>query len=97
MELTDYARFIFALLFVLALMGGLYMALQYFTNKGSLGSLKLNAKRRLKIIEVLPIDQKHKAVLISRDGVTEHLVILGASSETILETNIIPPASETPS
>jgi flagellar protein FliO/FliZ len=38
----------------------------------------------------MPIDPKRRLVLLRRDNV-EHLVILGATGETIVETNITPP------
>jgi flagellar protein FliO/FliZ len=49
--------------------------------------------RRLKIIETLPVGAKHKAVLIQRDD-RQHLILLGANSDTVIETNIKPPKIE---
>lgn len=85
MEISDYLKFFFALLFVLCLMGGLTLILKKI-GYGQLGMVK-NNKRRLKILEALPIDPKHKAVLIQRDD-QEHLVILSHSGDTVIETNI---------
>lgn len=85
MELADYLKFFFALLFVLSLMGGLAFLMKKFglTQGGNFAS----GKRRLKIIESLALDPKHKAVLIQRDD-QEHLVILSHSGDTVIETNI---------
>jgi len=85
MEPTDYLKFFAALLFVLGLMGGLALVLKRI----GLGPASMIApdKRRLKVIEILPLDARRKAVLLSRDG-AEHLVILGPSGETVVETNI---------
>lgn len=85
MELHDYIRFVAALAFVLGLMGGLALILKRI-NLGNMG-MTANTKRRLKIIEILPLDARRKAVLLSRDNV-EHLVILGGNGETVVETNI---------
>lgn len=93
MHATDYIRFIMALLFVLALMGGLHVILRRIADQGG---LKLGLpKRRLKMVEVLHLDTKHKAILLRRDDEKEHLVILGPSGETVIESNDIPPASQT--
>jgi flagellar protein FliO/FliZ len=91
MEPTDYIRFLMALLFVLALMGGLYIILKRLSAGGTIGTLTASTKRRLKISEILYLDSRHKAVLIKRDNDTEHLVILGPSGETVVESNITPP------
>jgi flagellar protein FliO/FliZ len=84
MDWADYLRFIFALIFVLALMGGFWLVLKKL---GLSGPLVTVGQRRLKILEILQIDSRHRAVLIARDD-TEHLVILGPNSETVVETRI---------
>ncbi len=85
MTLEDYLKFFFALIFVLCLMGGLAYVLKRF---GLAGEKLIPAdKRRLKIIEVLPLDMRRKAILLRRDD-KEHLVILGGAGETVVETDI---------
>lgn len=44
--------------------------------------------RRLALIEVLPLDTKHRLVLIRRDG-TEHLLLLGGSPDVVVESGIV--------
>ena len=88
MTMYDYLRFGAAFIFVLSLMGGLSYVLRRF-NIGQ-GSILSPADKRLKIVEILPIDGRRKAVLLQRDN-TEHLVILGTSGETVVETNIKAP------
>lgn len=56
-------------------------------------SLLPGAKKRLKIVEYLPIDHKRKLVIVRRDD-QEHLLVLGPTGETVVETNI--PARDTP-
>jgi flagellar protein FliO/FliZ len=87
MDYTDYLKFFAALVFVLAMMGGLAFLLKKL-GLDQHGGYSRRAKR-LKVIEVLPIDSKRKAALIQRDG-KQHLVLLGANSETVIETDIEP-------
>ena len=86
MSSTAYVQMILALIFVLALMGGLALALRRF-GLGQAGTPATGQKRRLSIIESLPVSAQHRAVLIKRDS-TEHLVIIGPNGETVVETNI---------
>jgi flagellar protein FliO/FliZ len=85
METTDYIKFFAALIFVLGLMGGLALVLKRI-GLGPASMIPAD-KRRLKVLEILPLDARRKAVLLARDG-AEHLVILGPAGETVVETNI---------
>ncbi len=76
-----------ALLFVLALMGGLWLFLKRLGLNGPM-IVQAPSKRRLKIIEILPLDVRRKAILLRRDD-KEHLVILGPTGETVVEIGII--------
>lgn len=93
MEWHDYLKFLAALIFVLALMGGLAMLLKRLGLNGT-GIMAPSDKRRLKVVEILPLDARRRAILLRRDD-TEHLVILGASGETVVETNIPSPEKKT--
>jgi flagellar protein FliO/FliZ len=73
-----------ALLFVLSLMGGLALIMRKL-EKGN--PLMSQNRKRLKIVESLNIDARRKAVILKRDD-KEHLVILGANSETVIESDI---------
>lgn len=88
MDLHNFLKLATALIIVLTLMGGLSYILRRFNLGGN--SIISPAKRRLKIVEVLPLDGRRKAMLISRDD-AEHLVILSSSGETVVETNIKKP------
>ncbi len=87
MDYENYFRFIFAFLFVLGLIG----VLTALVRRYGLGMVSTNMRkgqdRRLSLVEVLPIDAKRRAILLRRDDV-EHLVIIGAESETVVETCI---------
>ena len=85
MDSTQYFKFLFAFIFVLGLMGGLSLILKRI-GFGAASMIPAD-KRRLKVIEILPLDARRKAVLLARDG-AEHLVILGPTGETVVEANI---------
>ncbi len=87
MDTHDILRFITALIFVVSLMGTLWLILKKLGAGGGF-TLQQGKKRRLKIVEILPIDARHKAILLRRDD-TEHLVILGPNSETVVEQSIL--------
>lgn len=94
MELDTYMRFVLALLFVLALIG----IVAWLARKAGLGTRVARTKgmgRRLSIVEVSPVDGKRRLILVRRDGV-EHLVLLGATGETVIETGIAPPEGGAP-
>ena len=87
MNWTDYLRFVLALVFVLGLMGGLFLILK----KLNLGNLQpLASKRRLRVVESLMLDARHRAVILQRDD-KEHLVILSPTGETVVETRLEAP------
>lgn len=86
METTEILRFILALIFVVSLMGALWLILKRIGVNGGF-TLQQGKKRRLRIVEILPIDARHKAILLRRDS-TDHLVILGPNGETVIEQSI---------
>ncbi|HNQ92147.1 MAG TPA: flagellar biosynthetic protein FliO [Alphaproteobacteria bacterium] len=92
MESTEILRFLASLIFVLALMGGLWILLRKLGLNGP-SMMTPVAKRRMKVVEVLPLDPRRKAILLRRDD-TDHLVILGPSGETVVETQIPAKADE---
>ncbi len=83
-DLHQVLRLIFALIFVLALMGGLNIVLRRIRDRSAAPGAK---KRRLAIVESLSLDPRRRLMLIRRDG-TEHLVILGTNGETVIERSI---------
>lgn len=86
---TMLLKFISAFAFVLALMFLLSFVLKRLGLAGQ--SLLPGGKRRLKVIEHLPIDHRRRLVLVRRDD-QEHLLVLSPSGETVVERNIIAPA-----
>jgi len=82
MEPPDILRFIFALIFVIALIIGLTIILRKF-NGFSFPNLK-GGKRRLGIVEILPIDTRRKLVLLKKDE-REFLVLIGGTTDLVVE------------
>ena len=86
MEFSEYLRFLIALCFVLSLIGGLaLLAKKMGWTQGQFGYAKPDA--RLKLVESLSLDTRRRVVLIRRDNV-EHLLVIGATSETLIESGI---------
>lgn len=90
MELSQYFRFVFALLFVLGLIGLLALVAKRYGLGMAQSAITKGGKKRLQLVEVMALDTKRRAILLRRDQ-TEHLIILGTNTETVVETNIVPP------
>ncbi len=86
-ELPQIFKALAALVFVLGLMGGLAIALKKLGLSGAM-PIKTGEKR-LKIIEILPLDGRRKLAIIERDDV-QHLILLGGNEETVIETGFEP-------
>src|ERR1700733_3091067 len=86
MSFDSYGRFVLALLAVIALI----FAVAWVARKLGLGG-RLAAvggkRRRLAIVEVLPLDGKRRLVLLRRDG-AEHLVLLGIAGDVVIERGV---------
>jgi flagellar protein FliO/FliZ len=84
----DYLRFLFALIFVLGLIGGLALLGKRF-GFGNRGPTPRGATKRLGIVETMALDPKRRIVLVRRDD-TEHLILIGAAGEQVIESGIAP-------
>lgn len=84
MDLATYFKFVASLLLVLAL-----FAFAAWAAKRYLPAARVGARpgRRLSVIEVAMLDTRRRLVLVRRDDV-EHLILLGQSSETVIERGI---------
>ena len=85
---TTIIQFIFALGFVIALL----LAFAYGAKKlGFIARVTVDPdgeqKKRLNIVEILPVDAKRRLILIRRDD-KEHLIMLGAERDLLIEQNI---------
>lgn len=85
-DFASYLRFVAALVFVL----GLILVAAHIAKKVMAGRTVTGPRgqgRRLSIVEVLPIDARHRAYLIRRDG-KEHLIMTGPSGDLVIENGI---------
>ena len=85
-ELPQFLKLLIALGVVFALMGGLAFVLKKLGLSAE-RTIKSGDKRRLKLIESLPLDARRRVVILKCDD-REHLVVLGHSSETVIDTDI---------
>jgi flagellar protein FliO/FliZ len=82
MSFDTYWRFLLALLFVVALIAGCAWLARRFGFAARFGAAA--GKRRLAIVEVLPLDGRRRLVLLRRDN-AEHLVLLGLHNDLVIE------------
>lgn len=94
MEFDIYLRFLLALIFVLGLIGLLTWIVRRFGLAGRLTPSR-GRERRLEVVEVLALDGKHRLVLLRRDSV-EHLVLMGTTTDLVIERGISPPSAPAP-
>jgi flagellar protein FliO/FliZ len=89
MNPETYLRFTLALGFVVALI----LILAWIARRSGLGGLAIRPqgrKRRLAVVEGLILDPKHRLVIVRRDG-AEHLLLLGAAGDLVIERGLVPP------
>lgn len=87
MEYVDIARYLGALLVVLALLGLAALAARRY---GVPGVVKANSVRRLAVVESLMIGPRQKLLLVRRDN-REHLLFIGPQGATLVENTDTPP------
>ena len=87
MEFWGYLKFLLALVFVLGLIGLLATLARRIGVGFPAAALKRIKSRRLSVVEVTSIDGRRRLVLVRRDD-TEHLILLGPSSELVIERGI---------
>lgn len=84
-EIQQLLRLCLALGFVLLMMGGLSIVLKKLGLAAvQHGGRKTDAKRRLKVIETLPLDARRRFAILRCDN-KDYVVILGPESETLLD------------
>jgi len=94
MSLGTYLNFVLSLVFVLGLIGLAAWAYRRFSGTAPLGR-RLGGNNRLAIIEIRAMDARRKLVLVRRDD-REHLIMLGATGETVIESGIEPQPVQEP-
>ncbi|MBM3549041.1 MAG: FliO/MopB family protein [Alphaproteobacteria bacterium] len=87
MDFATYLKFVLSLGLVLAFFFALVWAARRYLPGMRVGN---RAGRRLELVEVLMIDTRRRLILVRRDEV-EHLILLGTTSETVIERGIARP------
>lgn len=85
MMMTDYLRFVLALVAVLGLIALFAWAARRFRLGGLAGSTMTSG--RLAIVETLPIDGRQRLVLIRRDD-REHLLLIGQERSIVIGAGV---------
>lgn len=93
MEFADYLRFVLALGLVVVVILGLSMVMRR-VGGGAMG-LGRKGTKRLSVVEAAVIDPRRRLVLVRRDGV-EHLLLVGGTTDVVVERGIAPPPSRSP-
>jgi len=83
-DLIDFARYLGALMLVLALVGFAALAARRF---GVPGIMTASATRRLAVVETLMLDARHKLFILRRDD-KEHVVLIGPEGSSVIESGI---------
>ncbi len=83
LEILEYMRYLGALLLIVGLIGGAAWAAKRF----GLAPKVTGGNGRIGVVAVQSLDTRRKLVLVRRDD-REHLLVLGPTSETVIETGI---------
>ncbi len=96
MDIGIYLQAAMALLFVVGLIGLISVLARRAGIGFPMSTNRSRDERRLKVVEVIPVDGRRRLVLIRRDDIG-HLLLLGANSESVVETGIpMPPETPAP-
>jgi flagellar protein FliO/FliZ len=92
---ANYFQFFLALVFVLGLIGLVAIIMRHYGLGGAiqLGRKKRAGRRRIEIVDVAPVDARRRLILVRRDDV-EHLILLGAHEDILVESGITLPLEE---
>jgi flagellar protein FliO/FliZ len=93
---ANYFQFFLALVFVLGLIGLVAVIMRHYGLGGAiqLGRKKRGGRRRVEIVDVAPVDARRRLILVRRDDI-EHLILLGAHEDILIESGISPSPEET--
>ena len=83
----SWVRVVFAFCVVLGLKAGLGGILKYISARGFTLSPKENRIRRLKVVESLLLDTKHRCLIVRCDE-REHLLLLGDQNDIVVDANL---------
>ena len=81
------ARMLVSLGLVLGLLAALTWAIKKYGARLGLPIAMKRGKSRVQLLDVTPLDARHRLVLVRRDNV-EHLLVLGGTQPVVVETSI---------
>ena len=92
LDYSHYLQFFSALVFVISLIGLIAWIMRRY---GLGGAIKFNqnfrnARKRISVVEAIPVDARRRLLLIKRDDV-EHLILLGTHQDLLIERGIVSP------
>lgn len=87
MSAEDLLRYGLALVAVIALVVAFFAAYRYLSPASARIPRVARKDRRLRVVEMTPIDSRRQLVLVRRDQ-TEHLLLLTADRALVVERNI---------
>ena len=83
---VSWLRLLLACLVTLGLLAALAGVLKYLGMRGLTLPGAPGRARRLRLIESLPLDTRRRVVIVACDG-REHLLLLGANTDTVIASN----------
>lgn len=86
-ESISWLRIIIAFVTVAGLLAALGFVLKYIKLRGFAMPGMNPANKRLEIVESLPIDVRRRLVIVKCDE-AEHLLLLGANQDIVVESNL---------
>ncbi|MBF0354510.1 MAG: flagellar biosynthetic protein FliO [Alphaproteobacteria bacterium] len=95
MDGESYFRYLLALIFVVGLILAAGWGIKRFGMGLTVAPRLRGQQKRLMVTEIAALDARRRLVLVRRDE-TEHLILLGVTHETVLESGIVPPQKEMP-
>jgi len=93
LDVVDYARYLGALLFTLALLGGFLLLLRRFGPRLGLIGARVSGARgadgpRLAVVDTIALDARRRLIIVrdARAPAREHVILLGPASEHVVES-----------
>jgi flagellar protein FliO/FliZ len=89
-QLINYFRYIFGFLLVVGLIGLCAIFAKRYLFGGAIQT-RLGKERRVRIVELLPIDAKRRVILLQKDR-EEYLILTGGGSDLLIDKSSLPPS-----
>ncbi|MQX35228.1 flagellar biosynthetic protein FliO [Roseospira navarrensis] len=94
MELDTYTRFVLALLIVLGLIFLVAALVRRYGPMSGPARGGRTGRRRLQVVEAIMVDPRRRLLLVRRDD-REHLLLIGGTTDLVVEAGIALPLPQT--